>query len=265
MHWHKDLTPGLAASALFHAAALAALITGTPPPPTAARAAITVTLVVEPAGRIAPRSAEPVAAMSLEAAPAISPAPMLEPPAPQAAAVVAALSLPTIAMQKIKRYHRHPPSPSDTTATATLDQPASAAPAAAEVMGQPNGSPAASPNPGDGSMPSGGATATAAIAAASTSLPSADYLAAVMTWLDRHKEYPKEARSRRDQGTVLIAFVIDRGGHVLSFDIGHSSGSSMLDRAAEDMLRRADPLPAPPATYPGPRLRMVLPVTFALQ
>jgi protein TonB len=124
---------------------------------------------------------------------------------------------------------------------------------------------AAFPSQANGSGPSGSGGGTTPAAATSPSYLSPAYLATVVSWLEQHKEYPDAARSRHDEGTVQIAFTIDRDGHVLSFEIRHSSGNAMLDQAAKDMIRRADPLPPPPASYLGPRLEMVLPLTFALR
>jgi len=106
-------------------------------------------------------------------------------------------------------------------------------------------------------------TATAPPPSSSSSVR--DYLADIMAALTRHKRYPETARMQRQEGTVLIAFSIDRGGRVLSFDIRRGSGSVALDDAAAEMIRRSDPLPAAPPTYAGARLDLVLPVTFNLQ
>ena len=64
---------------------------------------------------------------------------------------------------------------------------------------------------------------------------------------------------------MLIAFALDRAGHVLSCDIRKGSGNVALDRAAEKMIHDADPLPPAPPSYPGTRVEMVLPVTFNLE
>ena len=93
----------------------------------------------------------------------------------------------------------------------------------------------------------------------------ADYLRAVVAWLERHKIYPEEARIKRQQGTVLIVFSIDRGGHITSFAIRKSSGFAVLDSAAEDMVDRSDPVPPMPASDERERLTLTLPVKFDLQ
>jgi protein TonB len=112
----------------------------------------------------------------------------------------------------------------------------------------------------------GNTTGEGAVASAPSARSSdRNYLAEIMASLARHKRYPEVARRQEEQGTVLIAFAVDRAGRLLSFDIRKGSGNAALDRAAEEMVRRADPLPPAPASYAGTRLDLVLPVTFSLQ
>lgn len=106
---------------------------------------------------------------------------------------------------------------------------------------------------------------TASPRAEAPSMPGPDYLRAIVDRLERYKIYPEDARSRREQGTVLVAFSIDRSGRILSFDVRKSSGSASLDRAAQDMIYRADPLPPIPTSYAAAQLSLALPVTFALR
>jgi len=94
-------------------------------------------------------------------------------------------------------------------------------------------------------------------------LPS-DYLRRLVAYLNGYKNYPHDARQRREQGVVRLHFVMDRSGRVLSYDIAGSSGSVALDEAARDLIRRAQPLPPVPADYPGERLDLIVPVVFSL-
>ncbi len=84
----------------------------------------------------------------------------------------------------------------------------------------------------------------------------------VMAWLNRHKRYPRGARSRREEGVVRVSFAINESGSVISARVTRSSGNSELDQAALDMLRRASPVPAPP---PGVGRNIALPVEFSLR
>lgn len=90
----------------------------------------------------------------------------------------------------------------------------------------------------------------------------ADYGAIVLAWLERHKDYPRRAQQRRQQGVVILFIAIDRDGRVLEARIKKSSGRDILDQAALDMLERADPLPPVPDDMPQERLEMVVPVQF---
>ncbi len=63
------------------------------------------------------------------------------------------------------------------------------------------------------------------------------------------KEYPEDARPA--SGTATVAFSVDRAGRITSARLVRSSGSSILDQAAVATVRRANPVPPPPAGVPG--------------
>ncbi|SHN22860.1 protein TonB [Pseudomonas asturiensis] len=79
----------------------------------------------------------------------------------------------------------------------------------------------------------------------STALPSWQGL--LLQHLSRYKKYPEDARRRGMQGVARLRFVVDAQGNVTSYEIAGSSGSPSLDRATMEMIRRAQPLPKPPA------------------
>ncbi|HEX7007680.1 MAG TPA: energy transducer TonB [Alphaproteobacteria bacterium] len=93
----------------------------------------------------------------------------------------------------------------------------------------------------------------------------ADYLARLRAWLERHKEYPRRALARHIEGTVLVHFVMDREGRVLSSRITRTSGHPVLDRAVEAMLERAQPLPRMPDDMPQQQLSLVVPIQFFMR
>lgn len=93
----------------------------------------------------------------------------------------------------------------------------------------------------------------------------ADYAAVLLAWLERHKEYPRPARRRGQEGVVLLYVLIDREGRVLQSRIEESSGYPLLDNAALDMLERAAPVPPLPDDMPQERLELVLPVQFFMR
>lgn len=77
--------------------------------------------------------------------------------------------------------------------------------------------------------------------------PSSSWLRAVGAWLDAHKFYPDLARTRDEQGTVIVHFVVARNGQVLAVSVLRSSGFGILDRATEGLLRGAALPPFPPS------------------
>ncbi len=65
--------------------------------------------------------------------------------------------------------------------------------------------------------------------------------------LAKYQQYPVEARRRNITGSTRLRFEVDADGKVISVSIAESSGNALLDRATLEMIRRAQPLPKPPA------------------
>ena len=78
---------------------------------------------------------------------------------------------------------------------------------------------------------------------------TASWRSALAGWLKSHKTYPEMARVNGDQGRVVVHFTVDRDGRVLDVALVQSSGSQILDDAAEALLRGAR-LPAFPTAMP---------------
>ncbi len=57
----------------------------------------------------------------------------------------------------------------------------------------------------------------------------ASYLGQLLSQLNRFKHYPPEAKSARIEGVVMLHFIIDRSGRLLSAEIAKSSGRPALD------------------------------------
>ena len=92
-----------------------------------------------------------------------------------------------------------------------------------------------------------------------------DYLHRLQAWLVSHRDYPRRARSRRQEGIAHLYFVMDRNGHVLEAHLQQSTGYELLDREVLAMIERAQPLPAMPDSMDQPRLELVVPIAFALR
>jgi protein TonB len=81
--------------------------------------------------------------------------------------------------------------------------------------------------------------------------------------LDRYKRYPAD-RSKQS-AEIVISFDLDRTGHVLSASIVRGSGDASFDEAALAMMRRADPVPAPPPLVADEGLSFTMPVMFRVK
>jgi protein TonB len=87
----------------------------------------------------------------------------------------------------------------------------------------------------------------------------------VLAWINRHKRYPRGAKSRKEEGLVQVSFVINASGSVVSARIASSSGNAELDQAALEMVNRASPVPAPPPEIASSHMKLSLPVQFNLR
>lgn len=90
------------------------------------------------------------------------------------------------------------------------------------------------------------------------------YVAAIMRQLNRHKTYPRELKKAKVEGTVVIEFTIDAAGRLLASAVKQGSGHPELDRAAMEMLARANPLPAIPGFMDRDELALAIPVEYSL-
>ena len=88
--------------------------------------------------------------------------------------------------------------------------------------------------------------------------------ARLMARLERYRYYPAAARSRRQQGTAWVRASIDREGRLLALRLEQSSGQPMLDDAALQTFRRAQPLPPIPDELKAPQ-ELVVPVEYYLR
>ncbi len=90
------------------------------------------------------------------------------------------------------------------------------------------------------------------------------YVTALMRQLNRYKTYPRELKKAKVEGTVVLEFTIDADGRLLVSAVQRSSGHADLDRAAMDMLARANPLPAIPDSLDRDELALAIPVEYSL-
>jgi len=125
-------------------------------------------------------------------------------------------------------------------------------PRAARVLARPE--PAARPS---------GVRATAnAPAPAHGAAELAAYRNVLIAKISGLARYPEAARERGATGVATVRFALDGGGAVTLADLAQSSGDRALDDEAMAAVRRASPLPAPPA---GAARAYSAPIRFELR
>lgn len=77
--------------------------------------------------------------------------------------------------------------------------------------------------------------------------------------------YPPAALAVRKTGIVMVHFAVARDGAIEKLQIGRSSGDAGLDKAALDIVQKAQPLPPIPDRMQTQRVEGDLPVNFGVR
>jgi periplasmic protein TonB len=129
------------------------------------------------------------------------------------------------------------------------------------------------PPPAESSAQTIDATASQLATAPRTDTPPSTPNAAEALWegdvlakLVNLKRYPANLKRHAGlQDTVMVRFVVDRTGQVLSANVAESHGFAQLDGEALALIQRASPLPPPPAEVSGDEIQLVAPIQFVLR
>ena len=92
-----------------------------------------------------------------------------------------------------------------------------------------------------------------------------DYLQTLRTWLSNHQRYPRRARLRGLEGDAVVRLRFDGDATLASANVAEATGHRSLDEALAAMLRRAQPLPAPPDDADVAGRTIDVPVRFSLR
>jgi protein TonB len=92
-----------------------------------------------------------------------------------------------------------------------------------------------------------------------------DYLRGLQEAIGRSQFYPEEARRRRETGTVKVGFVLLRDGRIARIHLRRSSGSLLLDEAAQEALRRLGRYKPIPPAFGRSRWEMAVPIRYDLR
>lgn len=82
--------------------------------------------------------------------------------------------------------------------------------------------------------------------------------------IGKQQRYPGVARMRNWQGIAVVLIKFAPGGSVRDVSIAQSSGFDILDEEALEMVKRARPLPQPPANLGSREFSVRVPIRFRL-
>lgn len=91
------------------------------------------------------------------------------------------------------------------------------------------------------------------------------WMRAVTEKVRQHFYYPPSALASRLTGVVTLRFAVRRDGRIERLDVRQSSGNPMLDKAATDIMRRAQPLPPIPPRMQVARVEGDIPINFGVR
>ncbi|PIE42375.1 MAG: hypothetical protein CSA47_00715 [Gammaproteobacteria bacterium] len=76
------------------------------------------------------------------------------------------------------------------------------------------------------------------------------------------RNYPKQARRMRKQGTVRVRFHLSKDGRISRVSLVGGSGTASLDKAAVRALKKLGKYKPPPAGFPS---TLTVPIVFNLR
>jgi protein TonB len=91
------------------------------------------------------------------------------------------------------------------------------------------------------------------------------WLRAVTERVSQFFYYPPDALSARIFGVAMVHFVVRRNGQIDRLAISKSSGNEGLDKAAIDIMQKAQPLPPIPDRMHTDRVDGTLPINFGVR
>jgi len=91
------------------------------------------------------------------------------------------------------------------------------------------------------------------------------WMRAVTERVRQYFYYPDAAMAAHTTGVVTMHFTVRRNGQIDRLAVGKSSGDDGLDRAAADIMRKAQPLPPIPDRMHVDRIEGEMPVNFGVR
>ena len=91
------------------------------------------------------------------------------------------------------------------------------------------------------------------------------WMRAVSEQVRQYFYYPGTALAVHKTGLVIMHFAVRRNGQIDRLEIGKSSGDDGLDKAATDIMQKAQPLPPIPDRMHADRVDGELPINFGMR
>lgn len=104
-----------------------------------------------------------------------------------------------------------------------------------------------------------------AIAKRQQALAMAQWKHVVQAHLEQLKRYPLLALKQKREGVATVAFQINHKGEVLNSSLIKSSGVHLLDRATQQLIGRASPLPEPPSHITSNEISIQVPIRYFIR
>jgi protein TonB len=83
--------------------------------------------------------------------------------------------------------------------------------------------------------------------------------------LEHQKNYPVMAQRLNIQGVAVLQFTIAADGRLLATNLCKSSGNDILDKAAQETVRKVGRFPPLPAGLGRQQLTVEIPLAYRLQ
>ena len=91
------------------------------------------------------------------------------------------------------------------------------------------------------------------------------YIAKLSRWTFPFVQYPKSARRKGQEGSLVLKVVISRNGKVTDISVAQESGFLALDNAAITAVKKASPYPQMPEDIRGDSFSFSVPIAFSLK
>lgn len=92
-----------------------------------------------------------------------------------------------------------------------------------------------------------------------------EYRSKLQAAIEANKTYPRRARRLRQQGSVVVAFVVEKNGYIMDLEVASRSDSEILDTAALQTVQKVSGLFPLPEELNRAAWRFSIPINYYLR